>query len=57
MNKALLLLMKSTLETNNKKIVARLSHKKWGTVLDAKRDNGGKGIAINDFIRILKKTL
>ncbi len=29
----------------------------WETVFDANRDNGGKAVPIDEFIRILKKTL
>ena len=29
----------------------------WDTVFDAARDNGGKGVLLDDFIKSLKKTL
>ncbi len=37
--------------------VDALEDEKWEIVFDAKRDNKGKGIPINDFIKTLKKTL
>ena len=32
-------------------------HEQWETIFDAKRDNKGKGVAMNDFLRALRKTL
>ena len=37
--------------------VDALEDEKWDTVFDAKRDNEGRGIPINDFIKVLKKSL
>lgn len=34
-----------------------LEDEHWETVFDAKRDNGGKGIALDAFMKALKKTL
>lgn len=32
-----------------------LDDEHWDTIFDAKRDNGGKGIPIDDFISLLEK--
>ena len=37
--------------------VDALEDDNWETIFDAKRDNGGKGIAIDAFMKVLKKTL
>lgn len=34
-----------------------LGEEKWETIFDAKRDNKGKGVPIDDFITALKKSL
>ena len=34
-----------------------LEEKNWETIFDAKRDHHGKGIPLDEFIRLLKKTL
>lgn len=33
------------------------SAEQWETIFDAKRDNKGKGVGIDEFMRVLKKTL
>lgn len=37
--------------------IDKLEDENWETVFDAKRDHAGKGIPIDEFIRVLKKTL
>jgi len=37
--------------------VDELDDSSWDIVFDAKRDNKGKAVPIDDFLKILKKTL
>ena len=37
--------------------VDKLEDENWEVVFDAKKHNGGKGIPVDEFIRVLKKTL
>lgn len=49
-------------ELNNTLVISplevdSLEEENWTTVFDAKRDNEGKGIPVNDLIKALKQTL
>jgi bifunctional DNA-binding transcriptional regulator/antitoxin component of YhaV-PrlF toxin-antitoxin module len=37
--------------------VEALETEQWEVIFDAKRDNKGKGVPIDDFVKILRKTL